>query len=483
MFDFVARSSVIVDHLAPVWRALPASLRGQFVATSNVAKHCQALGIDAHVEIGDPTPQGGGEVSRFLRGRTGPCVVAYFGDLRCTQDAVRETIVFEHGTGQRYKGHRKKGWEGKLPDNRGVKAFLAPNEYWARIRSKLEPDIPVHVVGTPKLDRFAGFHKSRSSPPTVAVSFRWRCKVCPECTGSFDYWQRYLPALLNDFQVIGHAHPNIWKTGEIQSFYQSVGIECVEHFDEVLQRADLYAIDNSSTLFEFAATDRPVLVLNPPTYRKNVHHGLRFWEYADVGVNCDSRKTLVTKVHEALEDAEPVQRRRREISALLFPYMGASAERAAAVLAELVGVRLPAKPLQGQKPAIGSLEVIDLPACRCRGPRQANGRYRCTSQHLVARNGVSASTCRDCPFVDRIDAPRGRRGLATVPAPRAAPPRSPAGPCVHLGTFSGEKHLCETCKGHVEIKVRSCKLHGRCTPATALPGIACCSSCSDRRES
>ena len=50
-------------------------------------------------------------------------------------------------------------------------------------------------------------------------------------------------------------------------FYEAHGIEYVPDFDDVLRRADVYACDNSSTLYEFASTGRPVVVLNAPWYR------------------------------------------------------------------------------------------------------------------------------------------------------------------------------------------------------------------------
>lgn len=55
------------------------------------------------------------------------------------------------------------------------------------------------------------------------------------------------------------------------------------------------------------------------------------------------------------------------------------------------------------------------------------------------------------------------------------------GPCEKLG---GELRLqnCEACKGHVQIKVLACEVHGECTLKRRLEGIACCATCIDFSE-
>jgi UDP-N-acetylglucosamine:LPS N-acetylglucosamine transferase len=122
--------------------------------------------------------------------------------------------------------------------------------------------------------------------------------------------------------------------GTMSKRYRLAGIPFVPEFADVCRRADVYVCDNSSTLFAFAATGRPVVVLNPPWYDKRVDHGLRFWEAADVGVQCNDPADLPAAIDKALRDT-PAQRKRREAALdLVYAYREGAAQRAADVLTE-----------------------------------------------------------------------------------------------------------------------------------------------------
>jgi hypothetical protein len=66
------------------------------------------------------------------------------------------------------------------------------------------------------------------------------------------------------------------------------------------------------------------------------------------------------------------------------------------------------------------------------------------------------------------------------------PPNAPGGPapapraaaCRHRGAAVREQQ-CPPCGGNVRLKVFACALYRECTPATALPGLACCATCPD----
>ena len=111
----------------------------------------------------------------------------------------------------------------------------------------------------------------------VAVSFHWNYHGIPEMRSAFDWYSKAVVELAKEVTVIGHGHP---KRKDLPDWYRAHGIEYVPNFFEVLRRADVYACDNSTTLFEFASTGRPVVVLNAPWYRQEANHGLRFWDAA-----------------------------------------------------------------------------------------------------------------------------------------------------------------------------------------------------------
>lgn len=53
--------------------------------------------------------------------------------------------------------------------------------------------------------------------------------------------------------------------------------------------------------------------------------------------------------------------------------------------------------------------------------------------------------------------------------------------CIHLGTPTGQTRLCPSCRGGVQVKLFGCAVHGQCTQARPLEGVACCKDCPDHR--
>ena len=159
------------------------------------------------------------------------------------------------------------------------------------------------------------------------MSTHWECHIAPETRSALRHFRSGLAELAKSHSVIGHCHPR--ARGWAEPIFRGLGIEFVSSFDEVCRRADLYVCDNSSSMYEFAATGRPVVVLNAPWYRREVNFGLRFWDAARVGLQCDEPAQLVETVIAALEDTTPARSDREAAVAIAYAFRSGAAQRAA----------------------------------------------------------------------------------------------------------------------------------------------------------
>jgi len=337
LVDFLAGEPHFLDHLYPIWEALPLEARGQVV----LASRNKGSGVES--VTGYAIRRGYRECLAFrgrdlaytwLTERSGPLVVASLGDGLLASKTGRPLVFCEHGAGQTYHGGSASYAGSRRRE--GVALFLCPNEHTAERNRQAHPQVPAIAIGCPKLD---AWHrrppKPRSEPPVLAVSFHWDCRVCAETRWAFPYYRPELARLTQFGRVLGHGHPRAWP--RLSKIYPSMGLELVADFEAVMEQADLYICDNSSTLYEFASLDRPVVVLNAPWYRREVEHGLRFWEAADVGVQCDHPGQLEACVKTALADEPPQQAARTAAVKCAYAYTdGRCAERAAGAIMELL---------------------------------------------------------------------------------------------------------------------------------------------------
>lgn len=228
-------------------------------------------------------------------------LVASYGDVR---DAMRHgferIVLMQHGIGQSYSNRNPHYPGGE--SNEAVGLFLVPNDHSADRWRAAYPRAAVEVVGSPRIDSLPA---REPGPFTIAVSFHWDAFIAPEARSTFDFYKQALPELAQRYNLIGHSHP---RFGSPARFYAKHGIEFVPTFDEVCRCADLYICDNSSTIYEFASTGRPVVVLNGPFYRREVEHGLRFWEAADVGRQVWESDDLIGAVEDAVADRGQIAR-------------------------------------------------------------------------------------------------------------------------------------------------------------------------------
>lgn len=333
--DALAMERQFADHIAPVWIDLPESVRGTFRVEPRLLGHAKALGIEAEAT---PRPA---RIPAYPAPRFGgpPLLTASYGDVKVGRRLGYGPFAFiEHGAGQSYAGDP--AWPNQLitgsyaggPDREDTELFLVPNEHSARRWSEAYPASRVEVVGSPRLAALPA--REPGAGPVVAISFHWQTphSLGPEAQTALGDYQPVLGELADAFTVIGHAHPKGDWPVRMQRIYQRVGIPFVDDFTDVCRKADVYVCDNSSTLFEFAATGRPVVVLNSRWYRKHVNHGLRFWDAAAVGLQVDRPAQLVDTVRRALEDPPEQQTAREAALDVVYPVRNGAAERAAAAL-------------------------------------------------------------------------------------------------------------------------------------------------------
>lgn len=248
----------------------------------------------------------------------------------------RPYVYVEHGAGQTYdadtRGLQHQSYSnGQLPGRPVL--FICPNEFVAARRRRNHPDVPVVVAGCPKLDHLhahaTGWHEGVRRD-VVAFAWHWACPLVPEAMTA---WEHYRPSLVKvvlalhrrGIKVVAHAHPRIAKRVRYHS--ERCGMEWWDA-EDVLTSAALLAFDNTSLGYEFASLDRPTVVMNAPWYRRDVHHGLRFWECLP-GEIVDEPSQLVDAILVALDEADESDDLRECVERIYPLRDGRASERAA----------------------------------------------------------------------------------------------------------------------------------------------------------
>jgi len=343
VIDFLGYEPHFVDHGAPVWHALPESLRGRYLVDPGLVDRAAALGIEAEPVL-PPKPRRGVEVPAH----DGLAFATSYGDLKKGRRlGYRRFAFLEHGIGQSYAGDPTNelaihhGSYSGGTDRDDVELFLQPNEHSADRWRRTYPAASVAVVGCPKLDTLPAREPGPGSGPVVCVSFHWDGRsIIPELRSAWHHYHAALRPLAQRYRVIGHSHPRM--AGTMSRVFRRLRCEFVEDFADVCRRADVYVTDNSSTLYEFAATGRPVVVLNAPWFRRDVEHGLRFWQASGVGVNVDQPERLPAGIDAALADDESTRCNREAALSTVYAHRSGAAHRAAIALAAWAGQRVEA---------------------------------------------------------------------------------------------------------------------------------------------
>jgi hypothetical protein len=236
-------------HVEAVWKHIDPELKGRFI--TGRGSHTRTLPKDDVVMVGG------------------------FYDI----DPVPQRIVYvEHGAGQSYQADEKtKGHPSYHGSNHPARVigYISPNQRVADSWNR-----PAFVAGCPPLD---WWDEDRPKPGKVAaITFHFDARrIAPEAWSAREHWIEDLHtmvALLRsyEYEVIGTKHP---RDPVGHRIWRNLGVEYVSDPDEVLDRCRLLIADNTSLMYEAAHLHRTVIALNAPWYRKDVEHGLRFWDH------------------------------------------------------------------------------------------------------------------------------------------------------------------------------------------------------------
>lgn len=290
-------------HVRPIWERLPPSARGTVWATFD--RPASVLGC---YEAARGVPR--------LPGN--PVITAGGADARQVSPE-RLHFHLNHGVGQTYHGDAthptidSPGYVGGRDLDR-VDVFLCVNEREAATWARAYPNADAVPIGSPALDAFRR-KAVRAEPPVLLVTFHWDCRIIVEAGTAWFDWRRGIAEYVAsgpDVTIIGHEHPR-WG-GQLLRWWRSIGVDTVDDIDIGLLVADAVVADNTSVLYEAAAGDLPVGVLNASRWRPDVEHGLRFWSHMPGVDHWPSESTFGEVVDVTLMDG-PQSRARRRMAA------------------------------------------------------------------------------------------------------------------------------------------------------------------------
>ncbi|MCK0472944.1 CDP-glycerol glycerophosphotransferase family protein [Halalkalibacter sp. APA_J-10(15)] len=333
--DFFAWKHHYFEHLFPIWESLPPKYKGNFYVSTHIHElnRFSIPTIDDHFKISSNLQHIIHELSKQKNRLL--VIPSMYGDFIDTIN--RPIALVSHGAGQTYK---EKEYT-LVPFRKNVILDILPNDHIGQVFKERYPNTTIEVVGCPKLDEwYRNFEPPQNPRPVISLSFHYDRNFVPETRTSFPHFKESLKCLAEEAEkknwcVLGHGHPLMIET--LIPYYEEYGFEVVKDFNEVMNRADLYICDHMSTLYEFASTGRPVVVLNAPWYRRRVEHGLRFWEFANVGINCDEPNQFISSIEKALEDPLEQKELRKKAVQGVYKYTdGRASVRASKALVKFV---------------------------------------------------------------------------------------------------------------------------------------------------
>ena len=354
-FDFLARQAYYVDHLAPIWNTLQPQQRGSFF--------CLGTEVQTYAAKKLSNPMFGTYVDEGDCGEY-PILTAAYGDAvrAADHDEGRQVILLEHGAGLTFG-------KAAYADGTGQRYKMAMIPVQSQyVLQKVHPEVsqvPHPIIGVPKMDKwFIDFSHEHVMPkrPTVALTFHHGDQHSrPAEVGSA--WEHYidvLPLLGKRYRLLVHAHPS--SAVAVKEACALWGIEMLEDYDEVFRQADILVNDCGSAAYEFCATGKPVILLNAPWFDRKARWGIRFWDYANIGLQVDEPEQLEQAIERVMLAPDEHRVNRHRMVHDLFAYFGASTLRMLNVLHEFEGSSKPKMVQHSEAPTVAPKPVV--PAVR-----------------------------------------------------------------------------------------------------------------------
>lgn len=290
---FIASEEHYLRHISGVAHTLPPERRGLVIVAANLRR--KAL-LEGHMVI---APESTNHIYQLANPQYSLTYCVSYKDHQKARDLGYPVVRAEHGAGQTYCDLLTNSFAGS-EDHRS--AFLCLYPGYSPLKQHIQRlGKPAFLVGAPILDRWIAPPRDRH----VGFAFHWDCQNIPETRETLSYWAQSIESSImemgSDYTFYMHAHPRFPHAKAVYNAMVGRGcpITWIEDRDTFLSEIGVLVADNTSLVFEACAHDRVAVVLNHPGYRRNVEHGLRFWEASDVGIQCDSLADLPDCIRQA----------------------------------------------------------------------------------------------------------------------------------------------------------------------------------------
>lgn len=319
VIDFVASEPHFVDHVLPVYDALPQEMRGAIFSQTDRKVARKRSNFASYGDM---------------------ILVASYGDLRRVRSSRKPVIFMEHGVGHTPSGSEYlKSYAGSF-DRPGVALFLNVNQIVQAANKRSFPYASHHIIGSPKMDKWHSMPlKPRGKKPTIGIAFHWDCLVANRTRSALDHYEAELKNLASyakasGWSLLGHGHPRIYQ--RLKVIYKELNIPHTESYEVVFKKADMLIADATSLAYEFASLDRPVVNLNAPWYyEESDTSSLRFWKFIP-GAQVDEPQDLIPTVELALTDPPKWAALRNEAINAVYPNRGLAAQAASSAIEKFI---------------------------------------------------------------------------------------------------------------------------------------------------